>query len=530
MNNAQKFYLFNGDIPKEILRVDPKTREFGLWFKGDTNDLLKFYKSKTIKEQFFTPNFYKLAPYGTSSSNGAYAEMNGFTVLHSSMASNISKVMADLVFSTAPKIKINSGNKVHDKELNKQLDDIIEDNKMNSLLRNSAEEVSAYGEGVFTITLDPDISDHPIVQFFNKEEFYVNKKYGRVVSVITRSFYKKENEEYCLLTEIGWGTINYRLLNVKLITEKDGYSIVKEVPLNTIAETSQLKNIKFVDESGKPFNHLLAVFVENREGGKSDYYNVIDDFMTLDENYSNMNNFIRKRKPKLSITENNLKKTENGDPIIPSVYDTEFTVLWDSNPIDTPAVPDQPDFNLQASIAGYVDSINTVRLMIANSVGLSPASLGIDSAGANASGEALNIRENNSARTRDEKLVKWKDSLVELVKLLISTDMPSEMINGIIKVRDLYDYEVSIEFADYQKKTFAEIIEENTALSDLGVIDTQTLIQRIFVDTGIYTQEKADEIFEKIKGEDEDANKKMIDRMKAELSESDTSNNEEDNG
>lgn len=516
MKNPEKYYILNKKvIPESLLCTPNNIIENGLWYSADTNDLLKFYKKKKAAEgkQYYTPTFYSLAPTGDINNLGPYSEKNNFTVYHNSMASAVSKAITNLVFSNEPKIVISTGNKVRDKEINGIFTKITSDNKFLSLLQKAGEEVSAYGSGLFTVIVDPDISEFPIIQFYNPEEFFINKKYGSfIISAVLKQFYEKERDSYLLLTEIGYGSIEYKLFKLKSTSP---VTIDSEVALSTLPETSDLKNVYFKDGEER-FNHILAVYIENKNGGLSDYHCVKDDFQALDETYSNMLNYIRKMKPKKNISENSLKKSEDGTPVIPNEYDTNYTIIWDNSPQNVTTTPTQEDFNLQTSISGYIDSLNNIKYNIASSVGLSPASLGLDNSGANASGEALNIRENISTRTRDERCSKWRDCLVELTRLMISLYSP-EYNGEFIEVSDLYNYDVNIEFSDPLKPTLDEVIATNETLLNLGVIDRELAIKRIFVDTGIYSQQFCDDLSTRLRGETKVQEESELEKLKAEL-------------
>jgi hypothetical protein len=146
---------------------------------------------------------------------------------------------------------------------------------------------------------------------------------------------------------------------------------------------------------------IFAAEIPNKGHGHSDFDGLVSSFHALDESYSAMINYIRKTKPNLFVTENLVPKGPDGRGKTFNEFDTVITML------DNPAGGETTEINRQTidiQVGGYRQTFETIRDLILQKAGISPSTLGIDSAGANASGEALSIRERASARTRSEKL------------------------------------------------------------------------------------------------------------------------------
>ena len=493
MINPERYAYLNRDFIKFI--EHKREREYKLWYDGEINELLQHYKTENVEVMNYTPNFLSLVPTGAMVDLGAYRERNNFTVYHNPIANVVTKAMVDLIFSQAPTISIDTGNKVTSKASEELLDEIIEENNLISMFQEAAELESYSGAVAFKPILDAEFSDYPIVQAYPKERLIINKKYGKVVSLVFKDILISEadpnngvvSRSFVLLSEYGKGYIKY-----KLIQESNE----KEVPLSTLPETKDLKTTNFIGPDGEPFPHMLAVYKENKAGGRSDYENCIDDFMAIDEIYSNMMNFIRKAKLKVARTENTLKKAEDGVPIVPSEYDTNTTILWDSNPNDLNQATQQQVIDINSSVQGYLSAQEVIEKNIAKTVGLSiKATLGEDGAGANASGDALEIRENMSLKTRDEKVIKWNSALIELVKLVMSLNSPT-FIGDTIQVEDKYDWNIAVDFYNPAKPTFAAIVEETEALLNAGLIDDLRAMFRVWVDTDKMTEDEVLEMYE----------------------------------
>jgi hypothetical protein len=369
----------------------------------------------------------------------------------------------------------------------------LRENNIGSLLQKSAELESYSGSLAFKPILDTDFSDYPILQVYSKEDFILNKQYDKIVSIVFKDSYIVDKNIYTLLSEYGYGYIKY-----KLIDDKD-----KEVPLDTLSETSGLIDLVFVDQEGNQLNQMLAIYKENRPGAKSDYENSIDDFNAIDEAYSNMMNYIRKTAPKRVVSESTLKQTEDGSPIIPSVYDSDLIIRWDNNPSpDAKEVNElQQTTDINNSIQGYISTMAEIQKSIARTVGLSIKTImAEDMAGANSSGDALSIRENIDLKTRDNKLISWKETLLSLFKLLLILNT-REVVNNVVNVNTLNEVDLNIEFYNPATPTFEQEVQEVRELIDAGLIDHLGGLMRLWVNSGLKSEEEVLEMYAKLQGE-----------------------------
>jgi len=409
MKNTEKYSFFNNIKYTNLVKdkhKDVKTEEYKLWYKGDINKILEFYKTNrdrmyNTNTMYYTPSFMRLAPVGNSSDVGGATQLNNFTIYHNPVANIISRAMSNLLFSTEPTFSFSTRNKNRTKDIENKFYLIQKENDLGSLLQKSSEYESYSGARAFKPIIDPDFSDVPILQVYAKEDFILNKKYDKVISIVFIDRYKEKKDNYALLSEYGRGYIKYKLIN-----EIDG----REIPLNTLNETQNLTDLTIVDEDGELIPDLLAVYKENKPDCRSDYENSIDDFNAIDEVYSNMMNFIRKTAPKRVVSESSLKKVINDGneiTIIPSVYDSDIVIKYDNNTGQQEETNElQTIQDINNTIQGYLSAMGEILKNVARTVGLSIKTVaGEDLSGANASADALSIRENIDYRTRDNKKI-----------------------------------------------------------------------------------------------------------------------------
>jgi len=245
----------------------------------------------------------------------------------------------------------------------------------------------------------------------------------------------------------------------------------------------------------------MAVYIENKPGFRSDYENSIDDFQALDEAYSKMMDFIRKTVATRVVSESVLKHTDDALPIIPPVYDCNFLIRWDNKAGTSEEINELqalPDIN--NPVQGYISVMNELQKSIARTVGLSFKTItGEDLGGANASADALAIRENIDFRTRENMVVSWSEGLNKLYKLLLVLTTV-EIKGNDVYVNSLEDIEISTEFYNPSTPTFEQEVEEVNKLIEYGLIDHLEGLTRLWVDTGRKSQQEVEEMYLKIQG------------------------------
>lgn len=492
---------------KAILKDTYKVKEYKVWYDGNISELLAFYKQDKnnrnridslkadeiyTNHNVFTPSFYKLAPSGYSNNIGGFYQMNNFTVYHNPVANVISRAKSDLIASTAPLLTASITNKKRETERFQGLiEEIASENNYETAFQNEVELASFSGGVAYKPILDPEFSELPLYQTYHKGQFILNKKYDKTVSIVFMDYYEDKDNKYTLYSEHGKGFVKY------LLVDKDNI----QVPLNKVSELEALRDLYFYDENNKPLNLILGVYVENKPGFRSDYENSMDDFQALDENYSKMMDFLRKTTATRVVSESTLKQTETGEAIIPSVYDSNFLIKWDNTANNENSVNELqalPDVN--NPIQGYINAMNQIYHQISTVSGLSTKTLsGADYRGANESGEALLVRENQDLKTRENMVVIYSTALKKLYKLLLILTT-AEYKGENIYVNSLEDLEVTVEFYNPASPTFKQLAEEVSFLLDNGLIDNYGALERLWIDTGKKTEEEVKEMLSSIEG------------------------------
>lgn len=438
-------------------------------------DLVRFYQRVYPRDRLTSKAniFYQVAFKNIFQDENEKNKIK-ITPIHVDMPTQITRAMVKLVFSDRPTFSINTGDEIESEGKEKTLEAMLNENKFDTFIQDCADKASYSGAVAIKFVIDRDVSDYPIMVAYPAEDIEVFKKYGnRVEAIAFKDYYKQGKKRYCLYSIYGRGFIDYKLYTVA----RDGIGVRKEVELSELAETSGLQKIIFTNADGTPSNKVLALYVENKSGAKSDYDGAIDEFMALDEIRSNLILYLRSSKIKTYFHDNHLVQNEDGSFMVPDSYDTDNIIIRDANPSWTEAEMKRDIVDINNSVQGYKDAFNDILLQVLSGVGLSPSSLGYDVSGANASGLALEIRERTSLDTRSERMQTWGEALKEMIKLLfIFLNMEIRGENYVINEDE---FDISIQFAEYRRST-QEIVDDLIKRLDNQLIDLDSAYDMLY--------------------------------------------------
>lgn len=404
---------------------------------------------------------------------------------HYPLPNLISNSIGTLLFNQTPNFVVDAGSKARNKTLQARLNDILDVNDMLVLLQSAASYQSYSGQVGLKINYDATLADEPLFTIYPKENIRVHTKYGQTVYI---DFIDNYEDDYKLVSRYGLGYINYMLF------EKE-----KRVSLETLPETSGLQDVAFFEPNGDILPVIFASVVNNKgKDDSSDYNGLIDTFHALDEAYSALNNYIRRTKPHIFITEDVARKDASGKALPLNEFDNVITILDQAMGEGNTKI-DRDIVDLKTE--GYINTINKYRLIALEKIGLSPATIGIESGGANQSGEALNIRERASARLRQEKLANWGEQLDKFLYASLVFDYvvnnSDEQADGIYVVELPADFEVKSDFGEYIKQSLDEKSKTFIDLYEKGLISLEFAVKSIFGDE--MSDEEMETMIEQIK-------------------------------
>lgn len=438
--------LFKGDKMKRDLndRDVYKCTENELWYIGDEVLLSDFYKNN--------------AGYGIGTIDPKYSYFyknadSDIRIVHSGLPSLISNTMARVLLGGGISYKVFEKEKENAK-LTEQLEAIYKDNKIKGLLKRSVVAKSWGGKVAWKISVKRDLSEYPIIEKYDAEEFKTEYDRERLQKIIFLTRYQVDKELYELHEEYGLGYIHYSLYL------KRGDKM-EQVDLGYLPMTENLLDVEFSQKV------ILAGVIES----KPDYDGLVSEFDALDEAWSQWFDEIR---------------TARTNTYIPEVFANNghfdrFRTRYEIIGSDTSESGQNKITHIQPDIRSD-EYKNTIQQLVSNilvNVGLSPYSVGIDdSVGANASGDSLEKREASTLRTRQDAIEEWQEFLQEMSDKLLYAYYRFIKGNSTYKLTS----ETFVKFGDYITPSRQSIAEFNKGLVEANIIDTEKALDDIYGD------------------------------------------------
>jgi hypothetical protein len=331
---------------------------------------------------------------------------------------------------------------------------VCEENEFNNFLTQATNDVMVVGDGAVKITLDPEVSDYPILEWYSGDKVEFEEKRGRLTEVIFRTEYLHKERKYILMEHYGYGYIKYNL-----------YLNDNEIALNSIPQTEGLTDIIF-DNSfmlAVPYKFMRSATWAGR--GQSLFEGKTDNFDALDEAWSQWVHAMRASRPVKYIPDILVPRNEdNGKLLKPNAFDNQF-IATESNMMEgakNEIEVKQPDFPAGSYLSTYITALDLALQGI-----ISPSTLGID----------VKKLDNAEAQREKEKATLYTrgiiiESISAFLELLTTTVINSYYT---ARKRSLEAIEAEISFGEYANPSFEAVVETlsnpNTPMSIEAKVD-----------------------------------------------------------
>lgn len=428
-----------------------------LWYRGEPSELEQFFK-QTALDPVSKGRFWAAVP------------TDGLAIrkIHSGLPAMIADRLSDIVIADLDKIELKNQAETD------LWNEISKDNKADKLLGEAITDTLIEGDGAFKITVDTDVSQYPLVEFYSGERVDYTYKRGRLQEVIFYTDYAVKEKDYRLAETYGKGYIRYKLFD----------SAGKEVALNTVQETAALQDITFTGDfiMAVPLMFFKSPKWKGRgksifDGGKS------DDFDALDEVISQWVDAIRSGRVQKYIPEDLIPKNpETGALLKPNPFDNQFIAVGSSlaedakNQVNTV----QPEIMYQAFVASYASILDVCLQGI-----ISPSTLGID----------LKKTDNAESQREKEKVTLYTrgkiiDALNEVIPQLVDVVLK---VFDTMQNRNAGGYEATATFGEYASPGFDTVVETVGKAKSYGIMSIERCVEELYGDTWT-DEEKAEEV------------------------------------
>ena len=445
MRSFLKIYTANGKSfnINELLDFDSNVAVNKIWYRGESYELSQLYKQLDDNQYGF---------WGSVPTAGIEIRK-----IHTGLPKIMVNLLSSVVADDMQDVKFIS------EADNTLWRDIATENVFDTLIKTAINKTLYTGDGAFKISIDTDISQLPIIEFFEADRIKVKRKRGRVVEIIFKTAYSKDANTYILYEHYGKGYIRYELKN----------SFDKEVELDTLEQTAGLNNIEWDGD------FMLAEYIsfyssDKFEGrGQSVFDAKRDNFDALDETWSQWIDALRAGRTKTYIPENLIPRNPNtGELLKPNAFDNRFIKLAPSMSENNDGKVSTESANIQhdSYLATYITALDLCLQGL-----ISPSTLGIDNKKLD-NAEAQREKEKATLYTRQTIVSKLQRVLPALIQ---SVFYAYQTLNKL----PLNEVECDVTFGEYANPSFESQVETVGKAKAQGIMSIEASIDELYGDS-----------------------------------------------
>lgn len=427
----------------ELLDFEANAFVNEIWFRGDSYEIEQLYKS--------IPD-YKYSFWGATSTRGLEIRK-----IHTGLPKIIVNTLTNICVDDMQDVKITHIGKEN------MWGEIEKENEFKALVKKAVRNALVTGDGAFKISVDTDMSQYPIIEFYEADRIEVKRERGRVKEIRFKKCFDKQGVSYVLKECYGYGYIEYRLY--------DAYN--NEIGLDKLEKTRDLQNVYF-DKSLIMAEYLSFYTSDKWEGrGQSIFDSKRDNFDALDESWSQWIDALRANRTKSYIPEDLLPR----DPMTGAIkygnpFDNRFIAT--GTPMQENATSKIETQNGTIDSNSYMQTYITALDLCLQGL-ISPSTLGIDTKKLD-NAEAQREKEKTTLYTRQTII----ESLQECIQKLI--DKVFKVMN-IMQGAALEDTEAEVTFGEYANPSFESQIETVGKAKTQGVMSIESIIEELYGDS-----------------------------------------------
>ena len=427
----------------ELLDFEANAFVNEIWFRGESYELEQLYKS--------IPD-YKYSFWGATSTRGLEIRK-----IHTGLPKIIVNTLTNVCVDDMQDIKIENIGKDNDwKEIEKE-------NDFKNLVKKAVKKALVTGDGAFKISIDTEVSQYPILEFYEADRIEVKRERGRIKEIRFKKQFNKQGVSYVLKECYGYGYIEYKLY--------DAYN--NEISLDKLEKTKDLQNVYF-DKSLIMAEYLSFFSSDKWEGrGQSIFDSKRDNFDALDEAWSQWIDALRANRTKTYIPEDLLPRDINTGAIrAGNAFDNRFIAT--GTPMQENAQSKIDTVNGAIDYNSYLSTYITALDLCLQGI-ISPSTLGIDTKKLD-NAEAQREKEKTTLYTRQTIIYSLQNCVEKLV------DKVFKVIN-IMNNTALEDTEISVSFGEYANPSFESQIETVGKAKTQGVMSIESIVEELYGDS-----------------------------------------------
>lgn len=428
----------NGIVIQEPLGFQASVIRNQIWYRGDASELEQLYKQLGAQDPTNAARWWAAVP-------GNNLKLRK---IHSGLPAILVDTLAYLVKSDMDDVTFKSDT---GKDFWESLQEGLD---FEEIVGKGIVGALKSGDGAWKISVDPQVSDSPIVEFFEADRVEYIKKHGHIVGICFWTDYHEKHRNYRLCETYGKGSVFYHL-----------YDGENEVSLDCVPELIDLKPVQFDGDfmMAVPFKVFGSAKYPGR--GKAIYEGKLDSFDALDEVISQWWDAIRAGRVKKYIPEDLVPTNiRTGEKQQLNDFGSEYIKINPDSHEDAVSKIEtvQPEIRYDAFLASYMAALDMCLQGI-----VSPATLGID-VGKMSSADAQREKKDVTGYTRNTITGVLEKVLPQLIRAILMT-------YDVMQNRAPGTYEPAVEFGEYGAPSFDSRVEivNKAATSSTMSVETQ---------------------------------------------------------
>ena len=457
-----------------------RIKEYGIWYYGDSDELLNYYTTQNMFEYGFEPIYSrnKQSYFWCISSTERDIKRT-----HSGQPRNIVDTLVNIVpFPQIKAGKISDNNN----DVNVKLKEIVKNAKLADIYVGEQLPLTLVeGWGCYKIVWDKDYSDLPEVVYYRAENVDFIFKFNKVIGIIFKDYYSDgENRKY-LKTEtrsikVVNGVRTLVIENEIFLADKSG-DYITPTTFDRVPELSD--TIPYIEIGNTNLLFAVPCIIYKNTGkaggyGRSIFTGKLDLFDDLDQCLSQAANTVRRSTTvEYFNTDFFERDPRTGMPKQPKAYDRKYSFFAgqkDSNGGSTSSDPvqvTQPAVNFQQ----YSDQAIAIIMQIIDGV-MSPATIGIDIA----------KKDNAEAQREKEKVTIFTRNTIIRAETLILQDLCSQLLvcEEFLRTDEatVQEYDVSVKFTEFADDSFENKLEVLGKAYDSETISDEMFMEKLYND------------------------------------------------
>lgn len=410
-----------------------------LWYRGQANELETFWKQ--VPGESNRRRFWAAVP-----TVGRDIEK-----LHVGVPKLIVDMLTDIVVGDLQTVDVDGG------ENAEAWDEIACENDFMHLVHEAVSTALYIGDGAFRISLDPEVSALPIVEFIPGDRCEFQYKHGRLFKVR----FKTRRKEYDLFEEYSKGRIE------NWCVKEGERRKPSQLGLNIPDEITWDGDFSMA----VPMRFFPSALYEGRGGSIFDSKD--GAFDALDEAWSQWVDALRKARTKEYVPEALIPRDPNtGTPIMPNSFDNAYIKVDGTmaEGVANKVEVVQPEIRHEGYLQTYINALDLCLMGL-----ISPSTLGIDMKKLD-NAEAQREKEKATLYTRNKMVDVLQTTLPKLITACINVWQTSSGI-------PVSDVGATVEFGEYANPSFESMVETVGKARVQGIMSFEAVVDELYGDT-----------------------------------------------